>query len=82
MFTLPAAVAALLAVAFPAQETRLSNVAMRTNVSGGGQLINIATRLRVGTGVNVPLPGFPPTPGSGTRPRPPPRLRPATRRAG
>ena len=37
------------------------------DVSGGGQLINIATRLQVGTGANAAVAGFVVAPGSGTR---------------
>lgn len=37
------------------------------DVSGGGQLVNIATRLPVGTGANAAFAGFVVAPGSGTR---------------
>jgi uncharacterized protein (DUF1800 family) len=37
------------------------------DVSGGGQLINIATRLQVGSGANAAVAGFVVAPGSGTR---------------
>ena len=37
------------------------------DVSGGGQLVNIATRLQVGTGANAAVAGFVVSPGSGTR---------------
>lgn len=37
------------------------------DVSGSGQLVNIATRLQVGTGINAAVAGFVISPGSGTR---------------